>query len=44
MKNYVDDYLYNILTKQLKEFEISDEICNEVISNIKQQMLSLLRY
>lgn len=44
MMNYVYDYLYNILSKQLKEFEISDDICNKVITNIKQQMLSLLQY
>lgn len=42
--NYIDNYLDNILTKQLKSFEVTDNICKQVTENIKLQMLSLMQY
>jgi len=44
MMNQLDNYLINVLSKQLKEYEMTDSVCERITSNIKVQMLSLLQY
>lgn len=47
-RNYImdviDNYLDTILSVQLKECGIQIDVCNKVIDNIKNQMLSLLQF
>lgn len=42
--NQLDNYLINVLSAQLKEYEMTDSICEQITSNIRMQMLSLLQY
>lgn len=42
--NHIDDYLMNVLNKQLIKYEMTDSICEQIISNIRLQMVSLLQY
>ena len=42
--NTIENYLNNILAKQLKEFDVDDAVCSTVVSDIRKNMLSLLQY